>query len=806
MESGWWVGRTVLVAVIVITLGRLTTHVPDASSTTPDARIHPSVRNDLSAPVSSLAPVRNKKPPVPETDGDAVRTETDGGEVEDGAEAVRVPSTTSTRAPATDPIRQSAEGTGQDIAAGVSFRGLDNVDGYIPPDPNGDVGPHDYVQAVNDSFEVFDKQGHVELRPKPVSALWQGFGGKCENEGQGDPVVLYDPLADRFLISQFAFTYDTGSPTGPFFECVAVTRTGDPTGRWYRYAFRISDTKMDDYPKLGVWPDGYYMTVNQYMPNGNWGGVAVVAFDRAAMLQGRPASLVYLDSPDPNSNGMLPADLDGWRSPPDGSPEYLAGFDTTKWGSALDLYRFHVDWSDPSSSRFAGPIQFPVAAFNPNMCGYNGDCIPQPSTSVGLSALSYRLMYRLAYRNFGDHESLVVNHTVDVTGNDLAGIRWYEIRDPGGNPFVYQQGTYAPDGKDRFNGSVAMDQNGDIGLGYTTSSAFSYPSVRYTGRLVTDPLGQLTQTEGTIAAGGGSQLSDSHRWGDYSTMSVDPSDDCTFWYTNEYYKDSASQDWATRIGSFRFPGCGPTGPTLSIDDVSAPEGQDATFTVRLSPATDQTVSVHYATEPGTAGNDDYQKSSGTLTFAPGETTQQVSVPVVADADTTEWDETFSVLLSNATNALIRQVRGTATIPGIVRPDGMIRRPSTTFRGLNVFNVTGWRQTESARIRKGHTRRFLIRIRNTAGVTARYRVRGPGSTFGFAVAYRSRAEHRLVTRAVVAGRYVVSVPPRGVRILKLLVTARRRAQRGTDRAFLVMATSTTGTAHRDAVRARVRVRR
>src|SRR5207248_425104 len=174
-------------------------------------------------------------------------------------------------------------------------------------------------------------------------------------------------------------------------------------------------------------------------------------------------------------------------------------------------------------------------------------------------------------------------------GSDQAGVRWYEIRDPGGNPFVYQQGTYAPDGANRFLGSIGMDQSGDIGLGYTVSSASTYPSIRYTGRLASDPLGELTPAERAIKAGAGSQLTSS-RWGDYSSMTVDPSDDCTFWYTNEYYS-YGSGDWSTRIGSFRFPSCGPSGPTLSIGDVSAREGQTATFTVRLSEASTQTVTV-----------------------------------------------------------------------------------------------------------------------------------------------------------------------------------------------------------------------
>jgi hypothetical protein len=791
------IGLAVFVAVTVVVVGQSPSRIHGSNPAHMRTEVHASLRHDLSAPVSSLAPVPDRKPPAP--DGDS------GGSGDSDGLPGRLPTT---RLASTDPSLQSSAGTGTDLVRGVSFKGIGD-DGYIPPDPNGAVGPSDYVQVVNDEFKVFDKQGGTLLGAKSVSVLWNGFGGICENDGQGDPVALYDPIADRFLMTQFAFRYGGApdyAPVGPYYECIAVTRTGDPRGAWYRYAFVISQTKMDDYPKLGVWPDGYYMTVNQFLSNGSWGGVGVVAFDRSSMLAGRPASMVYLDTPDSRSSAMLPADVEGWTTPPTGSPEYLLSLDSSNWGTGLDLYLFHVDWSNPSSSTFSGPSAIPTSSYDTNLCNYNRDCIPQPGGAPGVDANSYRLMYPLAYRNFGDHQSLVVNQTVDANGRDKAGVRWYEIRDPGGKPFVYQQGTYSPDGDNRFNGSAGMDQSGDIGLGYSVSSTSTHPSIRYTGRLASDPLGQLTQAERSIVAGTGSQPS-LYRWGDYSSMSVDPADDCTFWYTNEYYT-FGSGDWSTRIGSFRFPQCGPRGPTLSIDDVKAPEGQTATFTVRLSPSSGQTVSVDYATQPGTAGDEDFQPASGTLTFAPGQTTQLVSVPVARDSDGSEGKETFSLVLSNPVNAPIGKVRGTATIPGAgsgaVRPDGMIRLPGTSYRGKNIFNLTGFRQTRMARLRRGHTRRFFIEIRNTGRVPTRYGVRGPRSSPRFAVLYRF--DHRVVTGKVEAGRFAVVVPAGGVRVLQLRVTVRRWAPAGVKRGFLVLARSTTGHVFRDAVKARVRVRR
>ena len=436
----------------------------------------------------------------------------------------------------------------------MNFAGMNNRNNVLPPDTNGDVGPDHYVQMINLSFAVWDKTGILLYGPANNNTLWSGFGGPCETYNNGDPTVLYDHKADRWLMSQFAIP---GGTTG-YHECIAISQTGDPTGAWYRYDFLISNTKTNDYPKFGIWPDAYYMSVNQF-DAGSWAGAGAVAFERSKMLLGQSARMIYFDLAlvDLNLGGMLPSHMDGSTLPPTGSPNYFVQFDDDAWGypqDQLEIWRFHVDWTTPANSTFTGPTLLATAAFDSNLCSYSRNCIPQPGTTARVDAISDRLMYRLQYRNFGTHQSMVVNHTVDA-GVDHAGIRWYELRNSDAGWTIYQQGTYAPDSDHRWMGSIAMDSMGNIALGYSVSSNNTYPSIRYTGRLVTDPPGILPQAEATLIAGSGAQTQPSGRWGDYSSISVDPSDDCTFWYTQEYFQTTSPVGWQTRIGSFAFPSC-----------------------------------------------------------------------------------------------------------------------------------------------------------------------------------------------------------------------------------------------------------
>ncbi|MFL6612086.1 MAG: hypothetical protein ACJ8HF_27970, partial [Pseudomonas sp.] len=419
----------------------------------------------------------------------------------------------------------------------ANFEGIFNLWGGYPPDTSGDVGPNHYVQIVNVGFQIFSKTGTSLYGPANNNTLFAGFGGMCETTNRGDPIAVYDSMADRFVVSWFAFT----NGNGPTSQCVAVTATPDPTGVWYRYEFAVG-TAFEDYPHMGVWPDAYYMTTNTF---GGPGGGGNYAFERQRMLEGDPTArmVVFRGA----GGGFLPSDVDG-NAPPAGSPAYFMRFSGT---STLQEYKFHVDWTNPANSTFTGPVSITVTPFDSGIGG-----IPQPGTPATLDTLSDRLMYRLAYRNLGTHESILATHTVD-SGSDIAGVRWYEVRDPNGaTPTVFQQGTYAPmDGTDRWMPSIAMDHQGNIAVGFSASSTSVYPSIRYAGRLVSDPPGQMSQGEETLIAGTGSQTGSVGRWGDYAQMSVDPTDDCTFWFTTEYIQVTGERTWRTRIGSFKFPGC-----------------------------------------------------------------------------------------------------------------------------------------------------------------------------------------------------------------------------------------------------------
>ena len=411
-----------------------------------------------------------------------------------------------------------------------------------PPDTNGAVGPNHYVETVNTSFAIFNKSGTPVYGPVPINQVWSGFGGGCQTNNDGDPTVVYDGIADRWVISQFSVT------TTPYLMCVAVSTTGDPTGSYYRYSFPYGNVNFPDYPKLSVWPDAYYLTLNFFANGTTFAGAGVAALDRTKMLSGQPATQQLFQT-STAYGGLLASTLDGSLLPPAGSPNYLVALGTS---TSLVTWKYHVDWTTPSNSTFTGPSSLAVASYSRACNG--GTCIPQSSTTQRLDSLADRVMYRLAYRNFGDHESLVVNHS--VAAGLSTGVRWYELRTSGGNLTVFQQGTYAPDSSYRWMGSIAMDQAGGIGLGFSVSSSSLKPQIHYTGRLATDAAGQMSQGEGTIINGAGAQTGNLSRWGDYSSMSIDPADGCTFWYANEYIPSNGSFNWRTRIGTFKLPGCG----------------------------------------------------------------------------------------------------------------------------------------------------------------------------------------------------------------------------------------------------------
>ncbi|MGA3089990.1 MAG: choice-of-anchor D domain-containing protein [Terriglobales bacterium] len=407
---------------------------------------------------------------------------------------------------------------------------------YSPPDSNGAVGATQYVQWVNAEFAVFDKvTGALVAGPVEGNALWAGFGGGCESNNDGDPIVQYDKMANRWVLSQFSVS------TLPYTECVAVSSTADATGTYNRYAFSFGDSDYSDYPKLGVWPDAYYMTFNIFV-GATFLGADACAGDRDAMLAGNSATLVCFQQPDTVAS-LLPSDMDGTIPPATGEPAFFMNFGK----NVIQLWRFHVDFSTPTNSTFTGPTILPVAHFTARCFR---SCVAQPGTSQKVDALGDRPMYRLAYRQFPNGtESLTFNHSIST------GVRWYEVRDPNGTPSVFQQGTFGPDSTTRWMASLAMDQSDDMALGYSLSSSSVYPSISFTGRVATDAPG-IMEGEQSIVGGGGSQTGGQNRWGDYSAMTVDPIDDCTFWYTQEYIKATGSFNWNTRIANFVFPNCG----------------------------------------------------------------------------------------------------------------------------------------------------------------------------------------------------------------------------------------------------------
>lgn len=464
----------------------------------------------------------------------------------------------------------------------ADFPGIHAEQGFVPPDTNGDVSPTQYVQGVNVAWAVFAKDGRRLYGPAEISTLWRGFGGPCEKQDDGDPIVQWDPLAERWVISQFAIP--GGVDTPPFYECIAVSETDDATGRYYRYSFLMSKRNFPDYPKFGIWSDGYYMSVNLFnAKSGFSSGQGVVAFEKEAMMQGGPARMIKFSNSD--FDGMLPSDLTGRTAPPPGAPNYLVIAQDDNTGDPADqlvLYEFHADWNDPDASEIRGPALLEVAPFKSTLCGGAFDCVPQKGSPWDLDPIAgNQLMYPLMYRNFGgSHESLVLTQAVNM-GKNRAGIRWYELRAPGPEVELYQQGTYGPGRRHRFVSSASMDSGGNIALGYSISSDDIFPGIAYTSRLAGDPLGQMTQEERFIAQGGGAQRG-ANRWGDYSSMQLDPVDDCTFWFTSEYYEESSDVGWSTRIASFRLPGCQGAQPTTTPTPAPEPATHDRSITLDLN--------------------------------------------------------------------------------------------------------------------------------------------------------------------------------------------------------------------------------
>jgi hypothetical protein len=427
-----------------------------------------------------------------------------------------------------------------------NFDGV-GANGSAPPDPSGDVGPNHYVQMVNVRTQIWNKSGVSLVGPVNNSTFWSTLGPPFSTTNSGDPIVLYDDMADRWMVSQFCL------PNGlnpPCYILIAISKTPDPTGAYWQYAFTFPN--MPDYPKFGVWPDGYYMSANVFSPASAYLGTYAAVFNRNAMLTGGAGSMIYFSLGPAVTSSPLPSDCDG-IAPPLAAPNYfLETYNSSGGNTNLGIYQFHVDWGTPANSTFTGPLLLTTPAFNLLPTGTD---IQQLGTTNKLDNLDDRPMNRLQYRNFGGHQAMVVCQTVSVANPTpgRAGIRWWELRKTLGNWIIYQEGTYAPaDTAYRWMGSIAMDANGIIALGYSTSKSTIRPQIRYTGRYPCDPLGVMTFAETLIHAGGGSQTGGLSRWGDYTQMTVDPSADGTFWYTNEYIPTNGSFNWKTRIAALKF--------------------------------------------------------------------------------------------------------------------------------------------------------------------------------------------------------------------------------------------------------------
>ncbi len=417
-----------------------------------------------------------------------------------------------------------------------------------PPDTVGDVGINYYIQMVNAlggaQFTIYNKSdGSVAAGPTLLDSLAPS-GTNCAF-GLGDPIVLFDHLANRWLMSEFSANANA--------LCVYISQTADPiTGGWFVYEFATPD--FPDYPKYGVWPDAYYVSTNESSP-------AVYALDRSNMLNGSSATMQRFTASNLSGFGfqaLIPSDLDGALAPPAGSPNYFMRHRDDEAHNAgsndptqdyLEIWEFSVDFVTPANSTFTGPTNIPITEIDSDLCGLTSfDCFPQPGSTVTLDPLREVAMWRSQYRNFGTHETMVGNLVTDVDNTDHGGIRWFEMRNTGSGWSLFQEGTFSPDSDNRWMGSISMDGEGNIAMGYNVVSTSTFPGIRYVGRVASDPLGTMPLGEFTIINGAGSN--NSNRYGDYSSINIDPVDDKTFWFTGEYTQ--ASGNWATQIAAFSF--------------------------------------------------------------------------------------------------------------------------------------------------------------------------------------------------------------------------------------------------------------
>jgi len=482
----------------------------------------------------------------------------------------------------------------------LTFDGIDAKKGghNVPPDTNGDVGPNHYVQAVNEAFQVFDKNGNTLSGPTDFDSFFAPLKekgimptpcGKRKIE-KTDPIVFYDQIADRWVITDEAPNTPPAADEPPgddFWECIGVSQTGDPVaGGWILYALQhdpANPARFGDYPKFGLWPDAYYLTMNEHTTpeDSSFVGVRVYALDRAKMIRGEPTDAVgFTIYPTGlgKSMSLVPASFRTGNPPPAGEREFLLAVDAVQGDTLTQVkgWLFHVDFVTPANSTLGlGADHTPNALITVN--GFTNPApkklVPQPLTEQKLDSLGDRMMTPVVYQNRSGAESLWADKTVILSyPNGPTGIRWYQFDVTGGTfpatPVQQQDWTNGNDGLWRWMPSIAVDVNGNMAIGYSVSSPSLFPGIRYAGRLASDPLNDLSQGEAIMTNGGGSQLpthpkpakNEGERWGDYTMTTIDPADGLSFWHTNEYYKKTppagqkmAMPDWSTTVGKFQFP-------------------------------------------------------------------------------------------------------------------------------------------------------------------------------------------------------------------------------------------------------------
>ena len=570
--------------------------------------VHQAVARDVSQPLPELAAGRIVTEAIERKSGETVQQ---------NAPAAPIVPPVITSPPAAARVEQKSQGTRPAAPLVASFDGLGA--GFVgphgtatvrnPSDNSLAVGPNHILQIVNTRMAIFTKKGKefpvsgkAVYGPVPTNTIFKGFGGACEATNNGDAVVRYDQLADRWLVvmptfrrgavrpdqpqpsragdpAQVSVPGQAGQPgpaarlfspppqldqppqprgqtaqpgpQGPYSMCYAVSTGSDPFGPYYRYEFLRP--LFPDYPRPAVWPDGYYTPTST--------GDEVIqkhacVVDRAKMLKGEPATeqCVIIDG----VNFLNNADLDGKRLPPAGAPNIMMAAGGTQLKKIMEddgifVWKFHVDWKNPANTKVIGPEKIGVAPYHYLCDGQLTNCVPQPGTDRRLDAQGDKIMARLVYRRIGDHESIVAVHSIN-TSLGSGGVRWYEFRiNKDRSIKLHQQGTYAPDGFYRWMASPAIDGRGNIGIGYSFGGTPNFAGQRFAGRVADDPLGQLTLKETVLVEGEGAQ--NVMRWEDYTQTAIDPSDDCTIWYVGDYIKKDAT-NYSSRIGAFRMPGCG----------------------------------------------------------------------------------------------------------------------------------------------------------------------------------------------------------------------------------------------------------